>query len=270
MRYLILGIVIVCLAGAAGPLSSYGKSILPGEVSIEITSDSGSTFRWFPHRDFWTGETHIIKNYLEARKGENYEVVIRNRTSERIGVVIAVDGRNIISGKKSNLRHQESMYLLNGYESGRYGGWRTNRDSVHRFYFTNIADSYAMKTFNDSTAMGVIAVAVYRERNRPEAYYNQKDKEIGRVAPLNESLSRSKGRGYTDDRAGTGFGEEQYSPVINVSFDPEDTPIQKTLIKYEWHEILCQKGIIECRHDPENRLWDEDDYAPYPPGYPQH
>ena len=57
------------------------------------------------------------------------------------------------------------------------------------------------------------------------------------------------------------------SPVIKVAFEPEENPLQKTLIKYEWSEALCKKGLLLCRKEPRNRLWDEDNYAPYPPEY---
>ena len=67
--------------------------------------------------------------------------------------------------------------------------------------------------------------------------------------------------------AGTGFGDEQYSPVVKVAFEPAGVPLQKTLVKYEWREVLCKKGILSCRQEPRNRLWDGDNYAPYPPGY---
>jgi len=39
-----------------------------------------------------------------------------------------------------------------------------------------MADSYAMRTFSDSTAMGVIAVAIYLEKERPKPLYEQKEK----------------------------------------------------------------------------------------------
>jgi hypothetical protein len=38
-------------------------------------------------------------------------------------------------------------------------------------------------------------------------------------------------------------------------------------LKYEWRETLCRKGILSCGEKTGNRLWDNDGYAPYPPGY---
>ena len=85
-------------------------------------------------------------------------------------------------------------------------------------------------------------------------------------APAMESADRSKSMAK-DQAAGTGFGEGQYSPTVRVAFDPERKPVQKTLVKYEWRETLCRKGIINCGQEGRNRLWDEGEYAPFPPGH---
>ena len=267
MRYLIISILAVIISVAAAPAYSYNGSTPRGAVSIEIVSDHGGTFLTIPHKDYRKRGTHIIKQYLEARRGEHYGIRIRNMTPDRIGVVIAVDGRNIISGKKSDLKNSEAMYIVNSYGHGRYDGWRTASDTVHKFYFTDIADSYAMRTFSDSSAMGVIAVAVYREKERPQPLYEHKRHEN---APSAERSAPGKTEAFSDERAGTGFGDEHYSPTIRVAFKPEKRPVQKTLIKYEWREVLCRKGILYCWKEPGNRLWDEDEYAPYPPGYARH
>ena len=270
MRHLIIFILAVIMAAAAAPAYSSGGSRYGEAVSIEIVSDHGNTFLVVPHKDYWKRGTHIIKQYLEARQGEYYGICIRNMTPDRIGVVIAVDGRNIISGKKSDLKNSEPMYIVNSYGYGRYDGWRTASDTVHKFYFTDMADSYAMRTFSDYSAMGVIAVAVYREKERPQPLYEQKRLYDAPAGPSSEDSLRGKAEAFSGERAGTGFGDERYSPTIRVAFEPERQPVQKTLIKYEWREVLCKKGILHCQAEPRNRLWDEDQYAPYPPGYAWH
>ena len=270
MRCVRLLVLAVFMMAAAAPAYPLGGDRCRGEVSVEVVSQNGNTLLTLPHQDFWKGETRIFKQYLEARKGENYGIVIRNKTPERVGVVIAVDGRNIISGKKSNLKNDEAMYLVSGYEYARYDGWRTDKDTVHKFYFTEMADSYAMRTFGDSTSMGVIAVAVYRERERPKPQYENRRKEIAPGAPSAESSVMGKSGAARDQAAGTGFGDAQYSPVIRVAFEPEPNPVQKILVKYEWREVLCRKGILNCQEEPGNRLWNEDEFAAYPPGYPRN
>jgi hypothetical protein len=266
MRYALSAVlaVIMMAGGAAYPHGDDGSK---GEVSVEVVSDRGMTLVTVPHRDFWKGGTRVIKKYLEAKKGENYGIVIRNMTSERIGVVVAVDGRNIISGKRSDLRSSEDMYLVNSYEQGRYDGWRTDQDTVHRFYFTDPGDAYSTRTFNDASALGVIAVAVYREKDRPRPQREMKNQENAPAAPSAGSAERSRSLAAKDEAAATGFGEGQYSPTVRVAFEPERTPVQKTLVKYEWREVLCKNGILSCRPEIGNRLWDDGEYASYPPGY---
>jgi len=267
MRYLLFSVLTVFIAAEAVPVHAH-QEIQEGETAcIEIISENGSALLNIPYKDSWKSNTRIIRKYLEAKKGENYGIVIRNMTPGRIGVVIAVDGRNIISGKKSDLKNSEEMYLVNGYDHVRYDGWRTANDTVHKFYFTDTADSYTMRTFEDSSAIGVIAVAVYREKEPQRPLHESKRQKTGPPAPSAGSLAGNRSEAARDESAGTGFGDVQYSPVIKVAFEPENHPVQKTLIKYEWREVLCKKAILQCQTEARNRLWNEENYAPYPPGY---
>lgn len=262
MRYTILVLAVVLVFVSAAPVHSHHR----GDLEVEIVSDKGDVFFVLPYKEIEKGRTQVIKRYLEARKGENYSVVIRNNTSSKVGVVIAVDGRNIITGNKSYLKSNEMMYLVDPYGYAKYEGWRTDDETVHRFYFTDIKDSYAKRTFDDSSAMGVIAVAAFREKERPRAFFDRlKGKERSSAAPSSPLASEPKKD--ESDSAGTGFGDGKYSPVVKVEFEPERIPFKKMLVKYEWRETLCRKGIIRCMTEEKNRLWDEREYAPFPPGY---
>lgn len=251
---------VIMLVIAAPAFSSQG-----GNVDLEVILDRGGVLESIPHDEHRTGNTHVFKSYLEARKGENYAILIRNRLPERIAAVIAVDGRNVITGKKSFLKNGETMYIVEPYGQARIEGWRTSDDTVNRFYFTGSADSYSARTFSDTSAMGVIAVAVFREKDRPSMLYEQ-ERSSGRTTGV-PAAPRSEARKAEKDAAGTGFGREHHSPVVKVKFEPESLPVEKILVKYEWRDELCRKGIIRCRHEARNRLWDNDEYAPYPPGY---
>ncbi len=268
MKSTVIGIIMAVLVSAA-PVFGHGRAPLGGDVSVEIISDDGRVFRNFPASVHWKNETRIVQKYLEAKKGENYGIMIRNNSPERLGVVVAVDGRNIISGSRSDLRNNETMYIVNAYEQVRYDGWRTTENEVHQFYFTTPADSYSVRTFADSSAMGVIAVAIYREKERSQPPYDMSRNEAAPAAPSVDSATRGMKKSLAGEDAGTGFGGPRYSPVVKVDFEPEAYPIQKTLVKYEWRETLCKKGILDCVPERKNRLWDNDGYAPYPPGYPR-
>lgn len=264
MRYTITVLFAVVFLLSAVPAFSHGG----GGVKVEIVSDRGVMFPMIRHKTLETGSTHVIKKYLEAKRGENYAIMITNNLPERIGVVIAVDGRNIITGKKSSLKSKEMMYIVDSYGSARLDGWRTDNDTVHRFYFTDVKDSYAARTFADTSAIGVIAVAVFHEKERPGLFYEEQ-RWKGETPDAPGAAARSEMKKQESDTAGTGFGNEKYSPVVKVEFEPEAVPCEKVLIKYEWREILCRKGLLSCRTEGKNRLWhDDNEYAPYPPGYP--
>jgi hypothetical protein len=236
-------------------------------VDVRILSDSGGEFlgyRTYPRR---SQEGKFF--YVEAVKGQRYSIQVTNRSDRRIGVVIAVDGRNIIDGKKSDLKRNERMYIIGPHGSNTFEGWRTGMDRTNRFYFTEQSDSYAEKVFADASAMGTIALAVYKEKLPEIVPYSggaskMKDERTG-ASPSAPGENRSAGRSEQKmhEQAGTGFGETTYSPAYRVHFDPEPTIAEKIVLKYEWRSELCKKGIISC--GPKNRLWPDDcEFAPIP------
>ena len=244
-------------------------------VDIRIIADDGNHFPIYP-----VIQRHIkseSRAYLEAVNGENYSIQIRNHSNQRIGLVIAVDGRNIISGKKSNLKHSENMYILGPYETQMYSGWRTSSRNIHRFYFTNIKDSYA-HAFDDDSAMGVIAVAVFEEKQPLITYREKKQSPKPQSSSKNRSYDsvteiESGTSDQAEKEAGTGFGEHQTSHVRRVNFNAKRSAVVKNFYKYEWRENLCRKQIIDCGYrykERKNRFWPRDDYevgfAPSPPG----
>jgi hypothetical protein len=264
MGYTISVLLSIMILLSVAPVYPY----MNDNVGIEIISDEGMKFLTIPHKNFRRGSTRVVKRYLEAIRGKNYSIAVRNNTAQRLGVVIAVDGRNIISGNRSDLGNSEMMYIVNPYNSTEVDGWRTDSDTVHRFLFTDENESYSVRTFSDASAMGVIAVAVFREKEKT-GFRSLPGREVGkdRAAAAPEPAAGDELKAEESASAGTGFGGEKHSPTVRVKFVPERNPFKKVLVKYEWHEVLCNKGLLHCPEDLSNRLWDEDEYAPYPPGY---
>ncbi len=238
----------------------------PHAVEIKIISDHGDEFSIFP-----VTQQHLNKQYrayIEAINGENYAVKIRNHSNQRLGLVIAVDGRNIISGEKSMLKHNEQMYILGPYETQSYSGWRTSSRDIHRFYFTDAQNSYA-HAFEDDSAMGVIVVAVFEEKLPLFSKYKKKRSANKPKSAASDSVARES----AEQEAGTGFGEHETSHVRRVHFNAKRIALTKYFYKYEWHDTLCHKRIIDCDShrfpEKKNRFWPienyEAGYAPYPP-----
>jgi hypothetical protein len=262
-----IAFIAVLLIGLVTPTLGCAHVGKADVVDVGIVSDKGQAFP--KYKTFLRGQQQAEYYYLEAIKGQRYSIQVKNKSDRRIGVVIAVDGRNIIDGKKSNLRRNERMYIIGPYDTNTFEGWRTGMDRTNRFYFTEQSNSYAEKVFADASAMGTIALAVYKEKVREIAPHSDKlfsQREAPAAgAPSASSESRAAGKHRLEEKeqAGTGFGETTYSPAYVVQFDPEHTIAEKIVLKYEWRSELCRKGIISC--GPKNRFWPDDlEFAPTP------
>ena len=241
----------------------------PGpRVEVEIVADDGRVFARYDLADQSTYGK--LRAYLEAEHGRNYGIRVHNRGGGRVGLVIAVDGRNILSGEKSYLRASEPMYVLGPYEQATYRGWRTSDTQVHRFYFTDAASSYA-EAWGDGSAMGVIAVAAFDERPQPRSERLQAPKRSAPAASAPGEARERQSMADAEGAAGTGFGEQHASRSVRVEFRPARHAFVEHFIKYEWHATLVRLGIISDA-PPENRFWprhlgSSEGYAPFPPGY---
>lgn len=254
--------------GLLAVLMLWGPSVLWAQrydvsnIEVDVVDDRGRKLSEYPLRS--EAGPVVYKAYLEAVRGRNYSVQVRNRSNQRVGVVIAVDGRNIISGDRSTLSPDERMYVLGPYQQETYEGWRTGKNRVNRFYFTDEGDSYA-GAWGDYSAMGVIAVAAFRENQPYPEGPGFSDQRGLRRPPPSDSAAAPR----LQSEPGTGYGESEWSPSRRVEFDPIRQPFAKIFLKYAWRDTLCRQRVIDCGGEPPprpNRMWDEDNrYAPPPP-----
>lgn len=208
------------------------------DVTVEVVDRNGDSFQQFP--------VSANRAYLRAENGARYRIRVRNHTGERLGLVIAVDGRNIISGKRSDLARTEPMYILSPWEMDDYSGWRTSLVEVHEFYFTEWEDSYA-EAFGDRSARGVIAVAVYREEVPRQELRERESKSERTPAPATADAAAEPG---------TGFGDAREEAAVRVAFTAAARPSSKLFLKYEWPKSLCRRGLMTC-DDDRNRFWND-------------
>ncbi|HOY67965.1 MAG TPA: hypothetical protein PLP29_13840 [Candidatus Ozemobacteraceae bacterium] len=225
-----------------------------GTVTVEVIGDDRGSLPLYGNGGWRWSSGRSASLFVEAMRGERYRLRIRNESDRRIGLVIAVDGRNIITGDRSYLRSSEGMYILNPWGAGEFSGWRTSTRSVARFYFTDEQDSYAA-AWGDSSQIGYITIAVFDER-RPwiEERLSMKD-EAG--APR-ASSKIAPDRMHESSEAGTGYGEHEYSPVQAVDFDAESFARDRISIRYDWPSH---------RHGRDIRPYDDhsERFAPPPP-----
>lgn len=236
------------------------------------------------------------KSYLEAREGASYAVRLDNRTGERVGVVLTVDGLNAISGVQATPQpwgSHERMYILDPWGSTTVKGWRTSLAEVRRFTFVDERTSYATRSGQANGKMGWIQIAVYRERRpvaRPPweplvrgdgASDNEAARDAtGRPAPPSTMLPapEAKAQGSPREAAraplsesypGTGWGGATDDRAELVSFDPQPQPWEVTTVRYEYGRALRALGILPRPYWSPDRLRDRESGAGFaqPPAW---
>ncbi len=212
--------------------------------------------------------------YLEAREGASYLIRLSNRTSERLGVVLTVDGLNAISGERD--RGRGRMYVLDPWRKATVRGWRTSLQEVRRFTFVDEESSYAARSGKANSRMGWIEVSVFREQTRWTRTW-ERDDATGRAgeptegspraesappssADSAESESRPLGKGQARKRSypGTGWGSRAHDPVVVVDFQPQRSPAQRTTLRYEYRRALVDLGVLPSPHARHDRLHQRD------------
>jgi len=206
-----------------------------GNVTVEVIGDDRGSLPLYGSGNSWVGN-RSPSFFVEARRGERYRLRIRNDSSRRVGLVIAVDGRNIITGNRSFLRASEGMYIINPWSDGEFSGWRTSTRSVARFYFTDENDSYAA-SWGDYSQMGLINVAIFDEQH-PIHYERRLSMRDSAPSSPRGASKIAPNTDYESLEAGTGYGEREYSPVREVDFESEPFARERISIRYEWSEKI--------------------------------
>jgi len=218
------------------------------------------------------------RHYFQAFQGRNYSLVLRNTTGQRIGVLIAVDGLNVVNGQRSTLDRHESMYVLDPWESTEIQGWRSSLNDVRRFVFVDEQHSYAERTGQANGDMGWIRIAAYREVERqtwfaPQRRVRTDDRDqmgqneqgapsipapTTQNAPETDSRSGMKSmqpkgqmsaEGFRGDEApqaapGTGWGDRRYDPVQQTTFEAQRWASDQITLRYEYASGLRALGIF--------------------------
>jgi len=166
-RSLALCAVIGLAAAPAARAERRDRFVVPRETDTHWTVD-GQVVDVQVQVDGQTAPLYLRpgtfdRHYFQAFEGRNYSLVLRNTTGRRIGVLIAVDGLNVVNGERSELSRHEPMYVLDPYESAVISGWRSSLDEVRRFVFVDERRSYAERTGQANGDMGWIRVLAFRE-----------------------------------------------------------------------------------------------------------
>jgi hypothetical protein len=234
-------LLAIGLALAGGPRTVMSASPVPRSVpDVDILVD-GAPQQRYGHEGRW---------YVEARKGREYTIRLRNPFPVRVAVALSVDGLNTIDARETTAADARK-WVLDPYETVTIGGWQTSQTEARRFEFTTEARSYG-HALGETENLGVISAVFFKER-LPAIMPDTSNDYTGRRAPASplsapaakEAGAAAGGDGKADDEyAATGMGRRTGHAVSQVWLNLEDAPAQTVNIRYEFHPQLVRLGIL--------------------------
>ena len=194
------------LALAAGPhavisASPEPRSVAVGEVDIIV---DGARQPRYAHDGRW---------YVEARKGREYAIRLRNPYAVRVAVALSVDGLNTIDARETTAAHARK-WVLDPYETVTISGWQTSQLEARRFEFTTEARSYG-QALGKTANLGVISVVFFKERV-PTIMRDTLNDDRGRRMPAPPSVGAAGAGGCL------GRGQERRQRVRRHRHGPPD------------------------------------------------
>ena len=193
--------------------------------------------------------------YVEAVKGKEYAIRLRNPLGVRVAVALSVDGLNTIDARRTSALAARK-WVLDPYECVTISGWQIDGARARRFYFTSEDRSYA-EWLGRPEDIGVITAVFFRERLRepaPIASFpatsdgagspGRKGASAG-VPPSPPAAEAAAPRAQdAEEYAATGIGRETAHPVQAVDIDLEHRPAASVGIRYEYRPQLVRLGIL--------------------------
>ncbi len=255
------------LALAAGPRAVMSASpVRPPSADVELLVDGAPQPR-YALDGRW---------YVEARKGREYAIRLRNPYPIRVAVALSVDGLNTIDARESTAADARK-WVLGPYETVTISGWQTSQTEARRFEFTTEARSYG-QALGKTANLGVVSAVFFKERVptfRPDAANEfggasmpspRPSAPAERNAPASPAPSASAGKPSADEYAATGMGRRTGHAVEQLWLDLEEAPAQAVNIRYEFRQQLVRLGILPPAL-PSDRLQQRERARGFEPGF---
>ena len=254
------------LALSAGPRVMSASSARPASADVDLLVDGAPQAR-YAHDGRW---------YVEARKGREYAIRLRNPYPVRVAVALSVDGLNTIDARASTAVDARK-WVLGPYETVTISGWQTSQSEARRFEFTTEERSYG-QALGKTANLGVLSAVFFKERvpnYRPDTANDSAGRSApaprpsapaGQDAPASAAAGASASKQSADEYAATGMGRRTGHAVELVWLDLEDTPAQAVNIRYEFRPQLVRLGILP-RAVPTDRLQQRERARGFEPGF---
>jgi hypothetical protein len=191
------------------------------------------------------------RTYVEAIRGEEYEIRLRNRSSDWVAVALSVDGLNTIDASRTS-SWNGSKWVIEPHQTITISGWQMDSVHAHRFYFTTERDSYAAK-LGVRANLGTISAVFYRERRRvvpitpppPHPMPRPMGREDSQPPADMRSSAEATAAGAAKssrqrDEAATGIGRSVRNDVRYMDMDLESRPAAEVTICYDYGSSISE------------------------------
>ena len=210
------------------------------------------------------------RTYIEALQGAEYDLRLRNNSSERVAVALSVDGLNTIDARHTSAWNA-SKWVIEPYQTITINGWQMSSERARRFYFTNERDSYGAK-LGQTANLGVISAVFFREQRRASPPYpisknrDRSEPQDSVKSQAGSAESRAAAPQRDDDYAATGIGRNVRNDVYWVNMDLDSRSAGEVTIRYEYYSALLRLGVVprQQSREPLQRREDSRGFSPEP------
>jgi hypothetical protein len=229
------------LAGAA--FAAYPHSSLSASPAIPA-ADVDILVGGVPQRRY----AHDGRWYVEAIKGREYAIRLRNPYGVRVAVALSVDGLNTIDARETTAAAAKK-WVLAPYQTVTISGWQTSQTHARRFEFTTEERSYG-QALGKTANLGVIAAVFFKERGQPVVMESLSERARpdapSPAAPAQDASAagQSASKRAENEYAATGMGRRTGHAVETVYLDLEETAAASISIRYEFRPQLVRLGVL--------------------------
>jgi hypothetical protein len=240
-------LLIAAFVVSAGPHAMVSAQPRHHDAGIDIVVN-GVPQKHYEHNGRW---------YVEALKGREYAIRLRNPYPVRVAVALSVDGLNTIDARHTAAADARK-WVIDPYQTITISGWQVNSAEARRFEFTTEARSYG-EALGQTANLGTISAVFFKERVTVTARERREfDTRHAPAAPpaaaSNESAAAmpesaasgdaSAKRSPAEEYAATGMGERTGHAVTQVSLNLEASPAKTVTIRYEFRPQLVRLGVL--------------------------
>ena len=178
---------------------------------------------------------HDNQLYVAGNKDQRYQVRVKNRTNQRLCLVVTVDGRNVNNGEKGSW--DGSGFVLEAHQEWTFKGWRQSNDSVAAFRLGAKEDGYSSQKGTPQNT-GVVGVAVFEEEEPERPIITVKETTF---VPMPYPVPTPQPTWWS----GQGTGIRYTSHTETGGYVPTSTTVSSTMDSSEVRVVNCSNTVGE-------------------------